>query len=102
MTAVAWPGAALIFGVFFVLVFRPHIGRFLDRTKSVGKEGLRAYDEAQSQQLTTKPDALTQFLDFKAKHLAGSIDGGRSPAMPARAEWKNEEPLTGSTGVILQ
>ena len=38
---------------------------------------------------------------FKAKHLA-DVDGGRSPAMPARAEWKNEEPLTGPTGVILQ
>jgi hypothetical protein len=33
--------------------------------------------------------------EFKAKHLAGSIDGGRSPALPARAARKNEELLTG-------
>src|SRR5688572_2317638 len=41
--------------------------------------------------------------EFKAKHLAGSIDRGRSPAMPARAgRTKNEEPLTGSLGAVLQ
>ena len=40
---------------------------------------------------------------FKAKHLAGSVDGGRSPAMPARADIrKNEEPLTGPLGAVLQ
>jgi putative transposase len=38
---------------------------------------------------------------FKAKHLAG-VDGGRSPAMPARADIKNAEPLTGPVGAILQ
>ena len=41
--------------------------------------------------------------EFKAKHRAGSIDGGRSPALPARADIrKNEELLTGPTGAILQ
>jgi putative transposase len=40
---------------------------------------------------------------FKAKHLAGLVDGKRSPAMPARADrTTNEEPLTGPGGVILQ
>ena len=41
--------------------------------------------------------------EFKAKHLAGSVGGGRSPAMAARAAIrKNEEPLTGPIGAILQ
>jgi putative transposase len=41
--------------------------------------------------------------EFKANHLAGSIDDGRSPAMPARADIrKNEEPLTGPLGAVLQ
>ena len=32
-----------------------------------------------------------------------SVDGGRSPAMPARADIrKNEEPLTGPIGAVLQ
>jgi putative transposase len=39
---------------------------------------------------------------FKAKHL-GDVDGGRSPAMPARADMtKNEEPRPGPTSAILQ
>ena len=41
--------------------------------------------------------------EFKAKHLAGSVDGGRSPAMPARADNRtDEEPLTGPPGAVLQ
>lgn len=40
---------------------------------------------------------------FKAKHLAGLDDGGRSPAMPARAAMtKNDERLTDPTGAVLQ
>ena len=41
--------------------------------------------------------------EYKTKHLATTIDGGRSPAMPARAE--QEEPhalLTDPGGAILQ
>jgi putative transposase len=42
-------------------------------------------------------------LAFKAKHLAGLVNGGRSPAEPARAVFrKNEELHTGSVGAILQ
>ena len=41
--------------------------------------------------------------EFKAKHLAGLVDGGRSPAMPARADIKNNgELLTGPVGAVLQ
>jgi putative transposase len=41
--------------------------------------------------------------EFKAKHLAGLDDGGRSPALPARAAIrKNEEPLTDPIGAVLQ
>ena len=40
-------------------------------------------------------------MEFKAQHLA-TLNGGRSPALPARADLKNEEQLTGSTSVILQ
>jgi hypothetical protein len=50
-------------GVIFMIMFRVQIGRFLDRTKSVGKEGLRAYDEAGSQTKPVKADAITQFLE---------------------------------------
>jgi hypothetical protein len=38
---------------------------------------------------------------FKAKHLS-AVDGGRSPAMPARADIENEELQTGPVSAILQ
>src|SRR5687767_995524 len=40
--------------------------------------------------------------EFKATHLAGPIDGGRSSALPAHADRKNEELLTGPISAILQ
>lgn len=40
-------------------------------------------------------------MEFKAQHLA-TLNGGRSAASPPRADLKNEEQLTGPTGVILQ
>lgn len=61
MEVVVWPLVVLILGVAFMFVFKAPIGRFLDRTKSVSKEGVQAYDEGQ--QTTTKPDALAQFLE---------------------------------------
>lgn len=63
MDALAWPGAAVVFGVFFVVMFRKNVSRLLDRTKSVGKEGLVAYDEQQKQAALMQPDAITQFLE---------------------------------------
>ena len=38
---------------------------------------------------------------FKAKHLA-AVDGGRSPAVPARADMTKNELLTGPISAILQ
>jgi putative transposase len=41
--------------------------------------------------------------EYKAKHLADSIDGGRSPAMPARADQEeHDQPLTDPIGAVLQ
>jgi transposase InsO family protein len=53
-----------------------------------------------------RPHSSLSYLtprEFKAKHLAGLVDGGRSPAEPARADFRqNEEPLTGPIGAVLQ
>jgi putative transposase len=41
--------------------------------------------------------------EYKAKHLADPIDGGRSPAMPARADQEeHDEPLTDPISAVLQ
>ena len=41
--------------------------------------------------------------EFKAKHLADLVHGGRSPAMPARADKEeHDQPLTDPMGAVLQ
>jgi len=41
--------------------------------------------------------------EYKAQHLADPIDGGRSPAMPARADQEeHDEPLTDPISAVLQ
>ena len=57
----AWPLAMVVLGMVFMWLFRDQIGRFIDRTKSVSKEGVRAYDE--SQLSAKKPGALTEFFE---------------------------------------
>ena len=52
-----------------------------------------------------RPHSSLRYLtpaEFKAKHLAGLDDGGRSPAMPARADRQNEELRTGPVSAVLQ
>ncbi len=58
---VVWPLVVVALGVFFLLLFRVPISRFIDRTKSVTKKGVRAYDNAQP--TANKPDALAKFLE---------------------------------------
>ena len=42
-------------------------------------------------------------LEFKASQRAERDDGGRSPAMPARADQEeHDEPLTDPLGAVLQ
>jgi putative transposase len=51
-----------------------------------------------------RPHSSLRYLTpsaFKAQHLADG-DGGRSPAMPARADGKNDEPQIGPVSAILQ
>jgi putative transposase len=51
-----------------------------------------------------RPHSSLKYLTpaaFKAKHLS-DVDGGRSPAEPARADRQNEELLTGPVSAILQ
>lgn len=76
----AWPIAvfAIVFGVFFLWLFRDPISRLLDRTKSLSKEGIHTYD---AQQSGKRPDALTVFLE-----------GFHSPLL-LEAETKIEENL---------
>jgi len=60
MSSFAWPLAVLALSVVFMFVFRRSISRFIDRTRSVSRDGVRAYEDPQP--LAKKPDALAEFL----------------------------------------
>ena len=47
LSSFAWPGAMLAVAVVFMWRFRDPITRFIDRTRSVSREGVRAYDDPQ-------------------------------------------------------
>ena len=53
-----------------------------------------------------RPHSSLEYLtpaEYKAKHLADLFDGGRSPAMPARADQEeHDEPLTDPISAVLQ
>jgi len=61
MPSFAWPSAVVALGVVFMWVFRHPISRFIDRTRSVSKDGVRAYEDPQPS--AKKPDALAEFLE---------------------------------------
>ena len=61
MSSFAWPLAVVVLGVVFMAVFRRPISRFIDRTRSVSKDGVRAYEDPQLS--AKKPEALAEFLE---------------------------------------
>ena len=61
MSSFAWPLAVVVVSVVFMWVFRRPISRFIDRTRSVSKDGVRAYEDRQPS--AKKPDALAKFLE---------------------------------------
>lgn len=61
VSSFAWPLAVVTLGFVFIGVFRRPISRFIDRTRSVSKDGVRAFDDPQPP--AKKPDALAKFLE---------------------------------------
>ncbi|MCY4653131.1 MAG: hypothetical protein OXC95_08205 [Dehalococcoidia bacterium] len=52
--------AVVLLGGIFLFLFRDPIARFIDRIRTVSREGIRSYDERQLS--TSKPDAFNEFL----------------------------------------
>jgi len=73
------------------------------RHRADAKVGIEAWRRHYNE---VRPHSSLGYLtptEFKANHLAESVNGGRSPAMPARAAvTKNVGLLTGSIGAVLQ
>jgi len=71
-----------------MVMFRSNIGRFLDRTKSVGKDGVRAYDEPAAlppQQPVAPPnDALLKRLEEYHNPLLREVEENIANDLKAR------------------
>ena len=66
--SLGWPHAALIFGVFFVLLFRKQIQEFILKIKKVGKEGV-----------STETNPAAQVEEDKEKSFQEIMELGDSP-----------------------
>lgn len=53
----AWPIATLVFGIFFVVLFRQQIGNFLTRVNSVSREGLSTVPSSNKRNVEQQADA---------------------------------------------
>jgi hypothetical protein len=59
MEYLAWPIAAVVFGVIFLLLFRAQIAGFLTRVKSVGRHGVSTLASAGQRSIEQQADAPT-------------------------------------------
>ena len=57
----SWQLVAIVVAIAFLVVFKAPITRFIDRIKSVSKEGLHTHDGAQL--AAKKPEALAEYLE---------------------------------------
>jgi len=60
----AWPGVALVLGVFFFIVFKTPLTRLIDRTSKVGPTGLTATPTVQESGRSIEPPQGEQLKEF--------------------------------------
>jgi hypothetical protein len=82
LDAFAWPLAALLFGITFVLIFRAPVVRLLDRTKAVGTSGIQAYDAPQT--AVAPRDAVEELLEGYQNPLLLEVEGQIDELLKAR------------------
>ena len=61
VSSFAWPLAVVALGLAFIGVFKDPISRFIDRTRSVSRDGVSAFEDPQP--AAKAPDALAKFLE---------------------------------------
>jgi len=62
LASIAWPQAALLFGLVFIAVFFGPIRRFIERIKSVGKEGVTTLEALPSAQIAEQKKKAVEDL----------------------------------------
>ena len=73
--AFAWPGAFVVLGFAFFVIFRKPINALIGRTKSVTKAGLETFESPQLPAPAENPDALKNFLATYDNQLLLEMEG---------------------------
>jgi hypothetical protein len=61
MQYLAWPGAVLIFGLVFIIIFRKDISLFFRRVQKIGRDGVQAGSD-QIQQIAEKKSSTEELM----------------------------------------
>ena len=77
LASIGWPQATLLFGLIFIAVFFAPIRRFIDRIKSVGKEGVTTAEALPSTQAAeeTKKKAVEELMRMPDTALLKELEG---------------------------
>ncbi len=73
MDIFVWPGVVLILGLVFMFLFKKPLSTFIDRTESVGKDGVRTRKDAPQE--VQKADALAAFLETYHSPMLLEVEG---------------------------
>ena len=73
-SGIGWPLATVMMFAVFLVMFRDPIVRFIDRIRSVSKEGVHSYDDVQRS--APGPSALAEFLGGFHSPLFHEVESG--------------------------
>ena len=66
MNFLIWPIVVFVLGIFFLLLFRPQIGKLIDRTKEVAKLGIKTYETQPPPPNEEKKELMEFYRSFES------------------------------------
>ncbi len=69
-----WPLVSLIFGIVFMYMFRSHIGGFISRIRSAGKDGVKLDETPDAQLEEQKKEIVQALMDIGSSQLRDEVE----------------------------
>ena len=70
----SWPLVCLIFGIVFLYIFRSHIGSFISRIRSAGKDGVKLDETPDAQLEEQKKEVVQTLMDIGSSQLRDELE----------------------------
>jgi len=74
IASLSWPHVTLIFGITFLFIFRSQIGGFIQRVRSVGKDGVTTDTEIISQKQDENTINILQHIEIEKSILLDEVE----------------------------